>query len=172
MATHSSILAWRIPGMGEPGGLPSIGLHRVGHDWSDLAAASEADWWVRPEGWLRLSAHSLGAALYQDHGQYPAFVPGTSLRSGSCSGAFLYLIVPNFPQLHMCAVIFIYFLYVCAVILVPYSFFVFCSPRSSLSRCQCKHPEKGSQVPLSHEEWWKDVQAGDADLDASFIGGI
>ena len=32
MATHSSILAWRIPGMGEPGGLPSLGSHRVGHD--------------------------------------------------------------------------------------------------------------------------------------------
>ena len=32
MATHSSVLAWRIPGSGEPGGLPSMGLHRVGHD--------------------------------------------------------------------------------------------------------------------------------------------
>ena len=32
MATHSSVLAWRIPGMGEPGGLPSLGLHGVGHD--------------------------------------------------------------------------------------------------------------------------------------------
>ena len=42
MATHSSILAWRIPGMGEPGGLPSMGLHRVGHDWNDLAAAAAA----------------------------------------------------------------------------------------------------------------------------------
>ena len=40
MATHSSVLAWRIPGRGEPGGLPSIGLHRVSHDWSDLAAAA------------------------------------------------------------------------------------------------------------------------------------
>ena len=40
MATHSSILAWRIPGMGEPGGLLSMGSHRVGHDWSDLAAAA------------------------------------------------------------------------------------------------------------------------------------
>ena len=40
MATHSSVLAWRIPGKGEPGGLPSIGLHRVGHDLSDLAAAA------------------------------------------------------------------------------------------------------------------------------------
>ena len=36
MATHSSVLAWRIPGTGEPGGLQSLGLHRVGHDWSDL----------------------------------------------------------------------------------------------------------------------------------------
>ena len=40
MATHSSILAWKIPGTGEPGGLPSMGSHRVGHDWSDLAAAA------------------------------------------------------------------------------------------------------------------------------------
>ena len=40
MATHSSVLAWRIPGTGEPGGLPSMGLHRVGHDWSNLAAAA------------------------------------------------------------------------------------------------------------------------------------
>ena len=38
MATHSSIFAWRIPGAGEPGGLPSMGSHRVGHYWSDLAA--------------------------------------------------------------------------------------------------------------------------------------
>ena len=38
MATHSSVLVWRIPGMGEPDGLPSMGLHRVGHDWSDAAA--------------------------------------------------------------------------------------------------------------------------------------
>ena len=38
--THSSVLAWRIPGTGEPGGLPSMEPHRVGHDWSDLAAAA------------------------------------------------------------------------------------------------------------------------------------
>ena len=40
MATHSSVLTWRIPGMGEPPGLPSMGSHRVGHNWSDLAAAA------------------------------------------------------------------------------------------------------------------------------------
>ena len=39
MATHSSVLAWRIPGMGAPDGLPSMGSHRVGHDLSDLAVA-------------------------------------------------------------------------------------------------------------------------------------
>ena len=42
MATHSSVLAWRIPRTGVPGGLPSLGSHRVGHDWSDLAAAAAA----------------------------------------------------------------------------------------------------------------------------------
>ena len=40
MATHSSIFTWRIPGTGEPGGLPSMGSHRVGHAWSNLAAAA------------------------------------------------------------------------------------------------------------------------------------
>ena len=40
MATHSSVLAWRIPGTAEPGGLLSMGSHRIGHEWSDLAAAA------------------------------------------------------------------------------------------------------------------------------------
>ena len=43
MATHSSVLAWRIPGTGEPGGLPFMGSHRVRHDWSDLAAAAKSN---------------------------------------------------------------------------------------------------------------------------------
>ena len=42
MATHSSTLAWKILWTEEPGGLPSMGLHRVGHEWSDLAAAVAA----------------------------------------------------------------------------------------------------------------------------------
>ena len=42
MATHSSVLAWRIPGTREPVGLPSMGSHRVGHDWSNLAAVAAA----------------------------------------------------------------------------------------------------------------------------------
>ena len=41
LATHPSVLAWRVPGTGEPGGLPSMGSQRVGHDWGDIAAAAE-----------------------------------------------------------------------------------------------------------------------------------
>jgi len=54
MATHSSVLAWRVPGMGEPGGLPSVGSHRVGHDWSDSAAAADSQGGSRsPQAVLR-----------------------------------------------------------------------------------------------------------------------
>ena len=45
-ATHSSVLAWRIPGTGEPGGLLSMGSHRVRHDWSDLAAVAKLSIWI------------------------------------------------------------------------------------------------------------------------------
>ena len=48
MATHSSVLVLRIPGMGEPGGLPSLGSHRVRHDWSNLAAAAAATIFTSP----------------------------------------------------------------------------------------------------------------------------
>ena len=46
MAPHSRTLAWRIPGTGEPGGLLSMGSHRVGHDWNDLAAVAAGWEWV------------------------------------------------------------------------------------------------------------------------------
>ena len=42
VAAHSRVLSWRTPGTGEPGGLLSMGSHRVGHDWGDLAAAAAA----------------------------------------------------------------------------------------------------------------------------------
>ena len=42
VATHCSVVAWRVPGAGEPGGLPFLGSHRVGHDCSDSAAAAAA----------------------------------------------------------------------------------------------------------------------------------
>ena len=49
MATHSTVLAWRIPGTREPGGLRSMGSHRVGHYRSDLAAAAAAAGSVKPD---------------------------------------------------------------------------------------------------------------------------
>ena len=54
MATHSTVLAWRISGMAEPGGLLSMGSDRVGHNWSDLAAAAAAAQWIAArvkQGW-------------------------------------------------------------------------------------------------------------------------
>ena len=54
MATHASVLAWRIPGMGKPGGLRSMASHRVGHEWSDLTQQHPA-WCVRPHTPLFLS---------------------------------------------------------------------------------------------------------------------
>ena len=69
MATHSSVLAWRIPGMGEPGGLLSMGSHRVGHEWSDLA---DPLWWRRK--WQPT----------------PVFLPGESQRQRSLVGCCLW----------------------------------------------------------------------------------
>ena len=56
METYSSILALRIPGTGEPGGLPSLGSHRVGHDWSDLAAT--ANWVHQQQPRFQIRSHS------------------------------------------------------------------------------------------------------------------
>ena len=70
MTTHSSVLAWRIPGTGEPGGLPSMGSHRVGHDWSDLAAAAAFHYCfnlhISTDIWYinRLSFHKIIYDLY------------------------------------------------------------------------------------------------------------
>ena len=58
MATHSSVLAWRIPGTGEPGGLPSMGSHRVGHNWSDLAAAAATSTCMYHIAYYHPSSHS------------------------------------------------------------------------------------------------------------------
>ena len=79
MATHSSVLAWRIPGVVEPGGLPSMGSHRVGHDWSDLAVAAAAAELFSP-------AHGDYCSLYKKSGLSPLTVlpslPSWHLHSG------------------------------------------------------------------------------------------
>ena len=72
MATHSSVLALRIPGTGEPGGLPSLGSHRVRHDWSDLAAAESMARWpqclrVQLQGKHWCDGYSLCRGLWSTH---------------------------------------------------------------------------------------------------------
>ena len=63
MATHSSVLAWRIPGTVEPGRLPSMGSLRIRHDWSDLAAAAAASWTARRSNKSILKEISPGCSL-------------------------------------------------------------------------------------------------------------
>ena len=65
MATHSSVLAWRISGTAEPGGLPSMGLHRVGHNWSDLVAAFEIA--SKRKKFPRNKLNKAGQGLYSEN---------------------------------------------------------------------------------------------------------
>ena len=85
MATHSSILAWRIPGTGEPGGLPSMGSHRVGHDWSDLAAVAATVEMLKSHIWLAATILS-SASL-----QYSLCLPLSSLAHAL---TLVYLVLP------------------------------------------------------------------------------
>ena len=80
MATHSSVIAWWISGTGEPGGLPSVGLHRVGHEWSDLAAAAAylMKWNVTK---MIFESNLWGA--HKGAYFYERYIP-TSLRSKNC----------------------------------------------------------------------------------------
>ena len=98
MATHSSVLAWRISGTGEPGGLPSMGSHRVGHDWSDLAAAEGCKNWIgsnrkEPEvmrtvwnGWR--DKHSASEELEDWAWGAPRGVHHPCFQSKTCLGSY------------------------------------------------------------------------------------
>ena len=75
MATHSSVLAWRIPETGEPGGLPSMGSHRVGHDWSDLAAAAALySPWSSPDLNTGVGSLSLLQRIFPTQGSNPGLL--------------------------------------------------------------------------------------------------
>ena len=80
-ATHSSVLAWRIPGMGEPGGLLSTGSHRVRHDWSDLAAVA-ALWPVASLGGTVVKNPPANAGNTRDSG----LIPGLGRSPGEGNG--------------------------------------------------------------------------------------
>ena len=119
MPTHSSVLAWKIPGTGEPGGLPSLGSHRVGHDWRDLAAAAAvALWWKRikglwklPDGkdWLK---GKLGLGL-MDGAMFSKWLIQFSVDGWSCVSSLLFtwdqtvvelmkIMVTSFKRPHAC----------------------------------------------------------------------
>ena len=75
MAPHSSVLTWRIPGTGEPGGLLSMGSHRVGHDWSDLAAAAVLySAWNSPDLNTGVSSLSLLQGVFPTQGSNPGLL--------------------------------------------------------------------------------------------------
>ena len=75
IATHPSVLAWRIPGTGEPGGLPSMGSHRVRHDWSDLAAATGSSQITRRLGHI---------CVYLDSNDFPSYATELTSRGEHC----------------------------------------------------------------------------------------
>ena len=88
MATHSSVLAWRISGTAEPGGLPSVGSHRVGHDWSDLVVVVVV---VKPinngvivagEQWRDSAIHVHVSILFQT--PLPSRLPHNIEQSSMC----------------------------------------------------------------------------------------
>ena len=86
MATHSSILAWRIPGTGEPSGLLSMGLHRVGHNWSDLPAAAAA-WKAHNQNSQQFSLSVVSNSLWShglQHASPPCPSPTPRVYSNSC----------------------------------------------------------------------------------------
>ena len=114
MATHSSVLAWRIPGMGEPGGLPSMGSHRVGHDWSDLAAATvlissildvfscwaESDSLATPWTIAHQASLSMGFPSQEYWSGFPYPSPGYLPNPGIIAGGFFTTELPGKPILY------------------------------------------------------------------------
>ena len=105
MATHSSVLTWRIPGTGEPGGLLSLGSHRVRHDWSDWAAAAaimeyivflignlswNLKYWRDQSGQGSMEVICIKKNWRRKWQPTPVFLPGESQGRGSLMGCRLW----------------------------------------------------------------------------------
>ena len=91
MATYSNVLAWRIPGTGERGGLPSVGSHRVGHDWGDLAAAAAAASLWRPTSSLDTGPYFVSLKYSQGFPKALLTLPNMALRNDLKLAAWLLL---------------------------------------------------------------------------------
>ena len=136
MATHSSVLAWRIPGTGEPGGLLSMGSHRVGHDWSNLAAAAAAHCQIcicmmpRASVVKKWKWHNAGSRRETFHSWQRSWGRGLGIRKGGiepreCPQIFSSIYPPknqSLPTLLLCA--------------LTSDFTGGCSPPPSHSLCQ------------------------------------
>ena len=96
MEAHSSVLAWRIPGTGEPGGLLSMGSHRVRHDWSDLAAVET--WAKEPVAHRDIGLAKQGEFENKLHPS-PNLFTGTNLKKGFSGGLVvkkkIHLLIPG-----------------------------------------------------------------------------
>ena len=90
MTTHSSVLAWRIPWTEKPGGLQSMGSHRVGHDWSDLVVVVVLSYmWFHvsfknPEGYILRSLLTLSYIIVEHHCRLWGFSGGTTGKESVC----------------------------------------------------------------------------------------
>ena len=99
MATLSSVLAWKIPGMGEPCGLPSMGLHRVRHDWSDLAAAAAA-WFNSHQNlsfWVAFT-HSLNTNFNYEKKKKDILLPVSLVRIAGTEKLFITVLPVEEPR--------------------------------------------------------------------------
>ena len=93
MATHSSVLAWRIPGTGEPGGLPSMGSHWVVHDWSDLAVVAVQTKLKTITKKLLTLVFNYPACLYVCQCMWYHFPGGSEGKESACNARDLDLIL-------------------------------------------------------------------------------
>ena len=143
MSAHSSVLAWRISGTGEPGGLPSMGSHRVGHDWSDLAAAAASYFFalITEEGFLISPCCSL--ELYIQMGMSFLFSFDFSFFSAICKASS----DNHFVVLHF---------FVLGLALIPASCTMSWTSvhSSSCSLSTRSNPSIYLSLPLCHHKWF------------------
>ena len=148
MAPHSSVLAWKTPGTGEPSGLPSMGSHRVGHDWSDLAAAAATLQHIGSPTQKPLATHSpFSLLLISFTWTSPAAYNMTSqmLFSHSVNETFFFLQFPSKSDSYALHKIF--------YLPIHYSILSLCFSNRSSANSLLSNMETGSQEPKEMTVW-------------------
>ena len=90
MATHSSILAWRIPWTEEPGGLQSVGLKRVGHDWAQQQQSSARAGAPNPAASSKVEPRTWGSSCICNRGSHMRCLPGISSKDYFLRGSWFF----------------------------------------------------------------------------------